>query len=106
MLMVKPRSPHENPDRRADGDRGSASDRRRNVANDMSNPSRGSAASTVTPAPPESFVRGQLVADRFEILRFIAAGGMGEVYEAEDLELHDRVALKTVRLGGSLSETA
>ncbi len=37
---------------------------------------------------------GQLVADRFLIVRFIAAGGMGEVYEAEDKVLGDRVALK------------
>ena len=37
---------------------------------------------------------GQLVADRFLIVRFIAAGGMGEVYEAEDRALGDRVALK------------
>ncbi|NTV80297.1 MAG: serine/threonine protein kinase, partial [Candidatus Aminicenantes bacterium] len=29
--------------------------------------------------------------------RFIARGGMGEVYEAEDLELRESVALKTVR---------
>ncbi|MEM7354466.1 MAG: protein kinase, partial [Acidobacteriota bacterium] len=37
---------------------------------------------------------GQLVADRFLIVRFIAAGGMGEVYEAEDRALGERVALK------------
>src|SRR5689334_3858961 len=34
---------------------------------------------------------------RYRIIRFIARGGMGEVYEAEDTELHTRVALKTVR---------
>lgn len=37
---------------------------------------------------------GELVAERFRILRFIAAGGMGEVYEAEDQVLDERVALK------------
>ncbi len=37
---------------------------------------------------------GELVADRFRIIRFIAEGGMGEVYEAEDTVLGDRVALK------------
>jgi tetratricopeptide (TPR) repeat protein/tRNA A-37 threonylcarbamoyl transferase component Bud32/TolB-like protein len=30
-------------------------------------------------------------------VRFIARGGMGEVYEAEDQVLHERVALKTIR---------
>ncbi len=37
---------------------------------------------------------GELVADRFRIVRFIAEGGMGEVYEAEDTVLGERVALK------------
>jgi eukaryotic-like serine/threonine-protein kinase len=37
---------------------------------------------------------GSRVAGRFEIVRFIAEGGMGEVYEARDRELGDRVALK------------
>ena len=40
---------------------------------------------------------GQLVAARYRVVRFLARGGMGEVYEAEDLELRERVALKTVR---------
>jgi serine/threonine protein kinase/Tfp pilus assembly protein PilF len=40
---------------------------------------------------------GRLLAGRFRIVRFIARGGMGEVYEADDLELQERVALKTVR---------
>ncbi|HYU34019.1 MAG TPA: tetratricopeptide repeat-containing serine/threonine-protein kinase [Thermoanaerobaculia bacterium] len=44
-----------------------------------------------------SFAPGTLVAERYRIVRFIARGGMGEVYEVEDLELRERVALKTVR---------
>jgi Tol biopolymer transport system component len=44
-----------------------------------------------------AFAVGELVASRFRIARFIASGGMGEVYEAYDDELHDRVALKTIR---------
>ena len=43
-----------------------------------------------------TFAEGQLISDRFRIVRFIASGGMGELYEAEDLELHERVALKTI----------
>src|SRR6185369_15325596 len=39
------------------------------------------------------------LARRFRIVRFIAQGGMGEVYEAEDLQLGERVALKTIRRG-------
>jgi Tol biopolymer transport system component len=34
---------------------------------------------------------------RFRIVSLAGRGGMGEVYEAEDLELHDRIALKTIR---------
>jgi tetratricopeptide (TPR) repeat protein len=50
-------------------------------------------------APPVFSVGDQL-AGRFRIVRFIARGGMGEVYEAEDLDLGGNVALKTVRLAG------
>jgi serine/threonine protein kinase/Tfp pilus assembly protein PilF len=52
------------------------------------------------PAPPtrqSAFAPGDTVAKRFRILRFIAQGGMGEVYEALDIELKQKVALKTVR---------
>src|SRR5262245_15596420 len=66
---------------------------------------RGRAETVRADAPPEpaptpeanTFSVGELVADRYRILRFIARGGMGEVYEAEDRELQIRVALKTVR---------
>jgi serine/threonine protein kinase/TolB-like protein len=44
------------------------------------------------------FSPGQLVANRFSIVRLIARGGMGEVYEALDGSLNGlRVALKTIR---------
>ena len=46
---------------------------------------------------PQAFEPGQLLSGRFRIVRFIADGGMGEVYEAEDTELSGRVALKTIR---------
>lgn len=42
---------------------------------------------------------GTVLSGRFRITRFIGRGGMGEVYEAEDLELGGRVALKTIRPG-------
>ena len=44
-----------------------------------------------------SFTAGSLIGNRFEILRFLNRGGMGEVYEAWDLELKERVALKSIR---------
>src|SRR5262245_28507938 len=43
------------------------------------------------------FTTGEVLADRFRIVRFIAAGGMGEVYEAEDLVLKETLAIKTIR---------
>lgn len=43
-----------------------------------------------------AFQAGDLVAGRYSIRRFIARGGMGEVYEAADQLLGVRVALKTV----------
>jgi tetratricopeptide (TPR) repeat protein/tRNA A-37 threonylcarbamoyl transferase component Bud32 len=39
----------------------------------------------------------EVLAGRFRITRFIAAGGMGEVYEAEDTELRERLAIKTIK---------
>ncbi len=60
-------------------------------------------ASSSTPASgaegggdSRAFAIGELVADRWRIVRFIARGGMGEVYEAEDTALKEIVALKTV----------
>jgi tetratricopeptide (TPR) repeat protein len=45
-----------------------------------------------------SFADGDLIVGRFKIVRYLAAGGMGEVYEAQDLFLQDlHVALKTIR---------
>jgi adenylate cyclase len=40
---------------------------------------------------------GKELAGRFRIVRFIAAGGMGDVYEVEDLQLGERLAMKTIR---------
>jgi serine/threonine protein kinase len=40
---------------------------------------------------------GDVIADRYRIVRLMGRGGMGEVYEAQDLLLNERVALKTLR---------
>src|SRR5215471_809121 len=44
-----------------------------------------------------TFQPGTLISGRFRVVRFIARGGMGELYEAADLELNEHVALKTIR---------
>jgi tRNA A-37 threonylcarbamoyl transferase component Bud32 len=41
---------------------------------------------------------GQTLLGRYQIQRFIARGGMGEVYEAFDTAINERVALKTLLL--------
>jgi eukaryotic-like serine/threonine-protein kinase len=45
----------------------------------------------------ERFAIGSIAAGRYRIERFIAAGGMGEVYAAHDIVLDTTVALKTLR---------
>jgi serine/threonine protein kinase len=56
--------------------------------------------------PNHTFSVNQNVAGRFKIVRFIAQGGMGEVYQAWDTELQEPVALKTVRLAFANDEEA
>jgi eukaryotic-like serine/threonine-protein kinase len=49
------------------------------------------------PAPVGRFDPGQIIADRFTVVRFIAHGGMGEVYEVEDRFLQGvHIALKVI----------
>jgi len=56
-----------------------------------------SGASPLTRERRAAFAAGDTLADRYRVVRFIAQGAMGEVYEAEDLRLHERVALKAIR---------
>ena len=46
---------------------------------------------------PEPLQSGSLVASRYRVQRLIGEGGMGEVYLVIDEELHQTVALKTLR---------
>ena len=47
--------------------------------------------------PNSQFKEGDIVAGRFKVVRYIAAGGMGEVYEVEDRQLQGvHLALKTI----------
>jgi serine/threonine protein kinase len=54
-------------------------------------------AGAVAGEPSPIFASDDVVAERYRITRFVARGGMGEVYDAHDLELGARVALKTIR---------
>jgi Tol biopolymer transport system component/tRNA A-37 threonylcarbamoyl transferase component Bud32 len=59
-------------------------------------------AKAVSRGDAPRFAPAMLLARRFRIVRFISRGGMGEVYEAEDVELGERVALKAIRQRESL----
>ena len=48
-------------------------------------------------AAKPAFAEGEPVSNQFRIVRLIGSGGMGDVYEAIDLELGGRIALKTIR---------
>lgn len=63
----------------------------------LSTPALAGRAPAVSAVISQTFSSGDLVAGRFRIVRFLAKGGMGEVYEAEDIELRERVALKSIR---------
>jgi len=49
------------------------------------------------------FNDGEMVIGRFRIVHFLGRGGMGEVYQAEDMQLGE-VALKTLRPGVALDQ--
>jgi serine/threonine protein kinase/tetratricopeptide (TPR) repeat protein len=56
----------------------------------------------VDSSPPQVFREGDIVAGRYRVVRRLGSGGMGEVYEALDQELGERIALKTVRSVGDI----
>jgi serine/threonine protein kinase/tetratricopeptide (TPR) repeat protein len=80
-------------------DRDPASDPTGTLAGVTPAPAAGSTARgrAGIPDTPPLFSAGEVLAGRFRIERFLAQGGMGEVYAAADLELGGHVALKTIR---------
>jgi eukaryotic-like serine/threonine-protein kinase len=52
-----------------------------------------------TPASERSFEPGEILHRRFHIVREVARGGMGVVYEAVDARLERRIALKCAKAG-------
>jgi tetratricopeptide (TPR) repeat protein/tRNA A-37 threonylcarbamoyl transferase component Bud32/TolB-like protein len=69
-------------------------------------PSRPSRPDTLGRQAPPAFAPGQRLADRYQVVRFLAKGGMGEVYEVEDTDLGETVALKTLRPKHGRDDTA
>src|SRR5205814_9662826 len=55
-------------------------------------------AGSSQPGQARTLATGEMVLGRYQIRRFIGAGGMGEVYEALDHDLGEVIALKTVTL--------
>jgi eukaryotic-like serine/threonine-protein kinase len=55
--------------------------------------------STPSGAGPADFLlaKGEVLAGRYRVLELLGTGGMGEVYEVEDRELGERIALKVIR---------
>ena len=49
---------------------------------------------------PRTLQANEIVNARYQLVRFVARGGMGEVYEAWDLQLNETVALKTIASTG------
>ncbi len=69
------------------------------LADDGHGPTRAAGPSSEGRRLPQTeplFRQDQLVAGRYRIVRFIARGGMAEVYEAHDDDLGETVALKVI----------
>ncbi|HEY4010958.1 MAG TPA: protein kinase [Acidobacteriaceae bacterium] len=67
------------------------------VPSEQADDRSGKSSTSRTAGKGSRFEPGQIIAGRFIVIRLIARGGMGEVYEVEDRELKGvHVALKTI----------
>lgn len=55
---------------------------------------------------PLEFLEGAIIAQRYEIIKLLGKGGMGEVYKVKDLDLNEIVAMKMMRVTSGMSENA
>jgi serine/threonine protein kinase len=76
------------------------------VLADDAGPTNRRAGDADGPRAVRAFSDGELLDDRYEILAFVARGGMGEVYRAHDRLLGETVALKTVLCDSSAEAEA
>jgi serine/threonine protein kinase/tetratricopeptide (TPR) repeat protein len=60
----------------------------------LSDPILGKRTPKASRIEPQAMMSGEVIDSRFKITRMIGRGGMGEIYEAEDIKLRRRVALK------------
>jgi len=69
----------------------------------VGDPGREPTLTAAGPAPSphaaDLLAAGAFIAERYQIVRFLGRGGMGEVYEAHDLMLGERVAIKLLKTG-------
>ena len=96
--MTRPRTPNDPADP-SEYSRGTRTELEANEVRQSEETLETDSEQTVKAEPGRAQPRlepGEVLAGRFTVRRFIARGGMGEVYEAFDSVLGERVALKTL----------